>query len=460
MQAVLEVSEAAVRQLRTLRYEGTPTPAFHHPLLLLHALARAAPASDGAAAGLLVDAQALPALRRFAAACRARAAQYADPPAARKVVFLEPGYLTPADALGYLNVALMAIAAAAGGGAAARRELQWEGRDGLRAELDAVLDTMAAVERAAAGRIAGGRFTTPATRFALTHGSLSLAGARDLKADSFRAGRSAAAAAASRPSNASDPHYLTDRTTPADVACSALAALTAVVAQPLPPPAAGGAPPALLPQPLLTRLRTFMAEPSTERAQQAAALLATVVVVEPAVVDRLARQNLPKAVNGVLRQAVVAMARSEASGSPGGGAPREPPAPDRAAAVCVQFFLRLAAAPVATSEGSVAPLVAGESRPGPHAAKVARLPHLAPSLVDLMVRGSPTTQQLAAELLRLLVTQRPARAAVRDKGGMRVLLEVLNASSGQTQFSTLGALKTLWAAQDGAALACCNFGAV
>lgn len=64
--------------------------------------------------------------------------------------------------------------------------------------------------------------------------------------------------------------------------------------------------------------------------------------------------------------------------------------------------------------------------------------------------GDDAGQKLAAELLRVLVSQRQARLALRDAGGLETLMLCLTSSPAQVQQSAFDALKILWSSEDGA----------
>lgn len=66
--------------------------------------------------------------------------------------------------------------------------------------------------------------------------------------------------------------------------------------------------------------------------------------------------------------------------------------------------------------------------------------------------GDDAGQKLAAELLRVLVSQRQARLALRDAGGLETLMLCLTSSPPQVQQSAFDALKILWSSEDGALL--------
>ena len=67
-----------------------------------------------------------------------------------------------------------------------------------------------------------------------------------------------------------------------------------------------------------------------------------------------------------------------------------------------------------------------------------------------MQEGDDAGQKLAAELLRVLVSQRQARLALRDAGGLETLMLCLTSSPPQVQQSAFDALKILWSSEDGA----------
>ena len=69
--------------------------------------------------------------------------------------------------------------------------------------------------------------------------------------------------------------------------------------------------------------------------------------------------------------------------------------------------------------------------------------------------GDDAGQKLAAELLRVLVSQRQARLALRDAGGLETLMLCLTSSPPQVQQSAFDALKILWSSEDGALRAAC-----
>jgi hypothetical protein len=64
--------------------------------------------------------------------------------------------------------------------------------------------------------------------------------------------------------------------------------------------------------------------------------------------------------------------------------------------------------------------------------------------------GDDAGQKLAAELLRVLVATRQARLALRDAGGLDILMACLTSSPGQVQQSAFDALKILWSSEAGA----------
>jgi hypothetical protein len=69
--------------------------------------------------------------------------------------------------------------------------------------------------------------------------------------------------------------------------------------------------------------------------------------------------------------------------------------------------------------------------------------------MHVVQEGDDAGQKLAAELLRVLVSQRHARLALRDAGGLQTLMLCLTSSPPQVQQSAFDALKILWSSEEG-----------
>eukprot|EP00892_Ulva_mutabilis_P008110 jgi/Ulvmu1/5671/UM024_0018.1 len=538
--AVEELEAAAETGLQPLRYVGAPLPHWHQPLLLLHAVARSKWPQP------LLGEAAAAALMAFAGACvdrllTARMAPTAshDDEEATDTDFgnAHIGPLPHGDALAYLTVAIDTLSAlatsssaapassatdadpgtaAAGGGvaaqppptappltrsAAAPPSAPLQPLSALRGLPSLLFATIQAVGRQDVGEDEGGVtvlprvYTTPFNRFQLIHcyaheHALADASHEPDKQDVY---------ASMRTDNRCAPHYLTDYVTAAAATRAALAGLDAALRSGTGEGGPGESIRDMLRKPrMLAKIRVQMAERGA-CSQQAVSLLASALVAEPALAAEFHAQSIPGAVMRVFKSTVDELTgelpRSFDDDDDFGalaGHHLKPAPPERVAAVCVQFFLRMAVAPsdrpataadtpprpaaaddgapVDTGDAGEAPevetdsaaaadgsdsaagqgqLLAGAAAAGKYAASIARLPRLMVYCLKLLTEGDDAGQKLAAELLRVLVSTRQARLALRSARGDQTLVDCLNAAAPQVQQSAFEALKVLYYSEDG-----------
>jgi hypothetical protein len=379
-------------------------------------------------------------------------------------VELDPlGHLMPGDAMGYIALSFSILSTLAAADPSCRRDISPILSDLALTSMGAI-ETLEGLEKEELPL--SHLFTAAWSRFCFNHAS----GPHHLSCTKPQG---------MVPPSTRDPHHLTDAVTTADAMRATILALEVSLTS---PPAgspgsrrhkASGKAQTAVAAAKARRERRKMHKVRKEvvlgmrrqlsaggaRAQQAVSLLSSLMLESPTVADACCSLGIPDLVGRILRSTVSELkAASTSQRESGVGGLRTTPPPSRVAAVCVQFFLRLASEPLngrpALKEavGSKAHLIAGNAAPGKHASGVACVQYLIPSLLFLLGGKYGAAQQLSAELLRLFVSERPARMMMRNMQAEDTLLAAVNCGLDQVQYSAVETLKVLWAAQEGAPL--------